>query len=167
MTQWRDTILCYNDVMVCHILWRSNVSCKDEVMLWHAIICHITLTWLCAVPLFPIFWKIQSWRAWKFVCLRGVDFTPLSTMFLFNLGTVPTVWYILFFYSILELFRQCGIFCLSFYLYCSRTCYVSAVFFNICTAMLHQNSCLARKSHYLSKLYLYTSLLGQICIYHV
>jgi len=41
---------------------------------------------------------------------------PLSTIFLLDLGTVPTVWYFLFlfFYWLLELFRQCDIFLLDF-----------------------------------------------------
>ena len=34
-------------------------------------------------------------------------------VFLLDFGTLPTVWYILFFYWILELIRQCGIFCFS------------------------------------------------------
>jgi hypothetical protein len=33
--------------------------------------------------------------------------------FLLYLGTIPTVWYFVFFYCILELFRQCGILCFS------------------------------------------------------
>ena len=33
-------------------------------------------------------------------------------VFLFDCGTVQTVWYLLFFYLIVELFRQCGIYCL-------------------------------------------------------
>ena len=34
-------------------------------------------------------------------------------VFLFDFGIVQTVWYLLFFYLILELFRQCGIVCFS------------------------------------------------------
>jgi hypothetical protein len=37
----------------------------------------------------------------------------VSLVFLLDLGTVPTVWNLLFFCYILELFRQCGISCLS------------------------------------------------------
>ena len=33
-------------------------------------------------------------------------------VFLLDFGTIPTVWYFLFFYYILELSRQCGIFLL-------------------------------------------------------
>ena len=32
-------------------------------------------------------------------------------IFLLDFGTVATLWYFLFFYWILELLRQCGIFC--------------------------------------------------------
>ena len=46
--------------------------------------------------------------------------------FLFVVGTVPIVWYFLFFYLLLVVFRQCGIFCFSIYCwYCSD----SVVFF--------------------------------------
>ena len=34
-------------------------------------------------------------------------------VFLLDFGVVPTVWYLLFFYEILELFQQCGICCFS------------------------------------------------------
>ena len=51
-------------------------------------------------------------------------FTFISTIFLWYFGTVPTEWYFLlsllflrFFYGILELFRQSGIFCFHFYSY--------------------------------------------------
>ena len=51
-------------------------------------------------------------------------FTFISTIFLWYFGTVPTEWYFLlsllflrFFYGILELFRQSGIFCFHFYFY--------------------------------------------------
>ena len=45
---------------------------------------------------------------------------------LLDIGTVPTVWYILFLYKILELFRQCGIFCFSIR---HRNCSDSVVYF--------------------------------------
>ena len=61
--------------------------------------------------------------------LLGVSILPFSTtlsnvfwnysdsvvfcVFLLYFGTVPTVLYFVFFYCILELFRQCGIFCFS------------------------------------------------------
>jgi len=41
----------------------------------------------------------------------GVSILPPSKIFLFDFGIVPTVWYFLFFYWILELFRERGIFC--------------------------------------------------------
>ena len=47
-----------------------------------------------------------------------------STIFLVDFGNVPTVWYLLFF-QILEMFRQCGIFCFSRFWKCSD----SVVFF--------------------------------------
>jgi hypothetical protein len=47
-------------------------------------------------------------------------------VFLLYLGTVPTVWYFLFFYCILGLFRQCGIFCFPIV---SWDCSDSVVFF--------------------------------------
>jgi hypothetical protein len=34
-------------------------------------------------------------------------------VFLLDFGNVPTMWYFLFFYCILEMFRQCDIFCFS------------------------------------------------------
>jgi hypothetical protein len=34
-------------------------------------------------------------------------------VFLLDFRNVPTMWYFLFFYCILEMFRQCGIFCFS------------------------------------------------------
>jgi hypothetical protein len=37
-------------------------------------------------------------------CIRGRDLPSVSTMFLSDFGSVPTVWYFL------EVFRQCGIF---------------------------------------------------------
>jgi len=57
--------------------------------------------------------------------VRGNNFTIFSTIFLLHLGIVLTVWFfsiifwdcsdsVVFFYYILELFRQCGIFLLHF-----------------------------------------------------
>ena len=75
------------------------------------------------------------------LCVRGVDFAPFYDfsirfrdcsdsvvffVFLLDLGTVPTVWYFLFFYQIQGLFRQCGIFCFSIRF---RDCSDSVVFF--------------------------------------
>jgi len=37
-------------------------------------------------------------------CIRGIDLPSVSTIFLLDFGSVPTVWYFL------EVFRQCGIF---------------------------------------------------------
>ena len=47
-------------------------------------------------------------------------------VFLLDFRIVPTVWYSLFFYLILELFRQCGILCLSILFW---NCSDSVVFF--------------------------------------
>ena len=38
---------------------------------------------------------------------------PLSTIFLWDFGNVPTVWHYLLFYGTMELYRQCGIICFS------------------------------------------------------
>ena len=47
-----------------------------------------------------------------YTCVLGVSIFPVSAIFLFYFGIVPTVWYFLFF-LILELFPQCGIlFCM-------------------------------------------------------
>ena len=44
-------------------------------------------------------------------------------VFLFDFGIVQAVWYLLFFYQILELFRQCGICCFSIRFWnCSDKC---------------------------------------------
>jgi len=32
-----------------------------------------------------------------YMCVRGVDFAPVDTIFLLDFGTVSTVWYFLFF----------------------------------------------------------------------
>ena len=37
----------------------------------------------------------------------------IFVVFLLDVGAVPTVWYLLFFWYILELLRQCGICCFS------------------------------------------------------
>ena len=54
--------------------------------------------------------------------MLGVSILSLFMIFLLDFGTLPTVWYfyffilfLRFFYWRLELFRQCGIFCFSFY----------------------------------------------------
>ena len=64
-----------------------------------------------------VFWNCSD-RVVFFV----YNFIP--TIFLWYFGTVPTEWYFLlsllflrFFYGILELFRQSGIFCFHFYFY--------------------------------------------------
>ena len=43
----------------------------------------------------------------------GVSILPLSTILELDFGTVPTAWYFVFFYQILELFRQRGSVCFS------------------------------------------------------
>ena len=45
-------------------------------------------------------------------CAR-ISNLSVYVMFLFDFGTVPTVWYFCFFYLILELYRQCGTFVFS------------------------------------------------------
>ena len=64
----------------------------------------------------PLFFKVPVPRKkieWSCSCVLGVSILPLSTIFLWDFGNVPTVWYFLFFYQILEMFRQYGIFCFS------------------------------------------------------
>jgi hypothetical protein len=56
----------------------------------------------------PTVWYL-FFSIWFWNCSDNVVFF----VFLFDFGPVPTVWYFLFFYLILELFRQCGIFCFS------------------------------------------------------
>ena len=60
------------------------------------------------------------------MCVLVVSLLPLSTIFLLDFGTVPTLWYFLFFYWTLELFRQCGIFSFSVRFW---NCSDSVVFF--------------------------------------
>ena len=60
------------------------------------------------------------------VRFRNCSDSVVFFVFLLDLGTVPTVWYFLFFYQIQELFRQCGIFCFSIIF---RNCSDSVVFF--------------------------------------
>ena len=62
------------------------------------------------------------WNCSDRVVFFALTFIP--TIFLWYFGTVPTEWYFLlsllflrFFYGILELFRQSGIFCFNFYFY--------------------------------------------------
>ena len=43
------------------------------------------------------------------ICMLRVPNLLLPTIFLWDLGTVPTLWHYLFFYWTLELFRECGI----------------------------------------------------------
>ena len=69
----------------------------------------------CGIFCFSIrFWN-SSDSVVYFVFL--LDFGTLPTVvyfvFLLDFRTLLTVWYILFFYWILELIRQCGIFCFS------------------------------------------------------
>jgi hypothetical protein len=47
---------------------------------------------------------------WSCICFLGVPILPFSAILLLEFGNVPTVWYFLFFYWSLEMFRQCGIF---------------------------------------------------------
>ena len=83
----------------------------------------------------------ESERPCIIICVRILDFasffdfsivfwncsnTVVFFVFLLYLGTVPTVWYFLFFYCILGLFRQCGIFCFPIV---SWDCSDSVVFF--------------------------------------
>ena len=71
----------------------------------------------------------ESERRCIIICVRILDFASFFDfsivfwncsdsvvffVFLLYLGTVPTVWYFLFSYCILGLFRQCGIFLLYF-----------------------------------------------------
>ena len=46
-------------------------------------------------------------------CTNGIDFVSAFTILILDNGAVPTVRYLLFFWEILELFRQCGICCFS------------------------------------------------------
>ena len=71
-------------------------------------------------------WPYKVYLFVKTNCVLRVSILPLSTIFLFDFRTVPTVWYFLFFYLILDLFRQCGIFCFSIWFW---TCSDSVVFF--------------------------------------
>ena len=48
-----------------------------------------------------------------YICVLVISVLLLSTIFLLDVGNVLTVWYFLFFYWILEMFWQCGIFCFS------------------------------------------------------
>ena len=74
----------------------------------------------------PLFVEVpvpsQGYERWC-KCVLVVSIWPLATIFLLDIETVPTVWYFwlilelfrawyFFFYWILELFPQCGIFCL-------------------------------------------------------
>ena len=47
------------------------------------------------------------------ICVLRVSNLLLPTIFLWDLGTVPTIWHYLFFYWTLELLRQCEIICFS------------------------------------------------------
>ena len=49
-------------------------------------------------------------------------------VFLMEFGAVPTVWYLLFFCWILDLFLQCGIFCFSIKVWSSSDSVVFVVF---------------------------------------
>ena len=60
------------------------------------------------------------------MCVNGIDFASALTILILDNGAVPTVWYLLFFWEILELFRQCGISCFSGRYW---SCSDSAVFF--------------------------------------
>jgi hypothetical protein len=50
----------------------------------------------------PPFVKVRlpsKGSVWSYICVLGASLLPLSTIFLLNYGTVPTVWYALFFIS--------------------------------------------------------------------
>jgi hypothetical protein len=38
------------------------------------------------------------------ICVLGLSILPLSTFFIFDSGSVPTVWYSLFFFILLQLY---------------------------------------------------------------
>ena len=72
--------------------------------------------------------KLEKWSVLYLCAMYFVSFYDFSVVFwkcsdnvvffvfLLYFGNVPTVWYFLFFCCILEMFRQCGIFCFSLYL---------------------------------------------------
>ena len=67
-----------------------------------------------------------------------IDLTVVFIVFLFDCGTVQTVWYLLFFYLIVELFRQCGIYCFSIWLWNCSDSVVFIVFNLIITIATYQ-----------------------------
>jgi hypothetical protein len=75
--------------------------------------------WNCSdsVALLVFHFSIGLWNWSESVALLG---------FLLGFGTLPTVWHYLFYYWTLELFRQCGIICLSIELW---KCSDSVAFF--------------------------------------
>jgi hypothetical protein len=96
---------------------------------------------------------IFSWSAWSDdscseqtrLSVFEVSILPLSTIFCLNFGIVQRVWYFLlefwncsesvvFFAWILELFRECGIFCFS--IYCHTKNYMESTITILNTSMI-------------------------------